>query len=345
MASNEAAVSDDERIQPALHALLTEDIDGLRAALKADPGVVNLKIGENTMLELMTQPEGGPPSPDVVQVLIDAGADLDRALNLAGCWNLADLCAQLLAAGADPAARADAGITPLESAAMHSSAEAADVLVVHGLHRPSLWLAAASGLLPEVRQWVSPDGSLQADPGPYRPNWADVGRPAGPPPPGDPADIVGEALVFAALNNRREVVDYLLDSGADIDARPTRTPPRCTSPSSSSVPRWSATCSTGAPRSPSMTPTTNPTQPAGPTRATMAARRQPRSRCWSAWLKLAEALAGGPIPAGRSHHASLVSAVSSSSSFAPASSDLSASAASPASSVSSSAAAGGTGAR
>ncbi|MCY3650924.1 MAG: ankyrin repeat domain-containing protein [Acidimicrobiaceae bacterium] len=210
----------DERIQPALHALLTEDVDGLRAALEADPGVVNLRVGENTMLEWMTQPEGGAPSRETVAVLIDAGALLDRALNLAGCWNLADLCIQLLAAGADPAARADAGITPLESAAMHSSTEAADVLIAHGLHRPSLWLAAASGLLAEVQQWVSPDGSLQADPGPYRPDWTDVGRPAGPPPSDDPADIVGEALVFAALNNRREVVDYLLDSGADIDARP-----------------------------------------------------------------------------------------------------------------------------
>jgi ankyrin repeat protein len=212
--------SDEERVQPALHALLSGDVDGLRAALEADPGVVNLRVGENTMLEWMTQPEGGAPSPEMVQVLIDAGAYLDRALNLAGCWNLADLCTPLLAAGADPAARADAGITPLESAAMHSSTEAADVLVAHGLHRPSLWLAAASGLLAEVQQWVSPDGSLQADPGPYRPNWADVGRSAGPPPSDDPADIVGEALVFAALNNRREVVDYLLDSGADIDARP-----------------------------------------------------------------------------------------------------------------------------
>ena len=105
---------------------------------------------------------------------------------------------------------------------MHSSTEAADVLVSHGLHRPSLWLAAASGLLPEVRDWVAPDGSLLADPGPYRPNWADVGRPAGAPPTGDPAEVVGEALVFAALNGRRAVVDYLLDAGADIDARPYR---------------------------------------------------------------------------------------------------------------------------
>ena len=213
---------DDERIQPALHALLIGDVDGLRAALDADPGVVNLKVGDDTMLELMTQPEGGSPAPEMVGVLIDAGAYLDRALNLAGCWNLADLCTQLLAAGADPAARADAGITPLESATMHSSTEAADVLVAHGLHRPTLWLAAAVGLLPEVRRWVAPDGSLQADPGPCRPNWADVGRPAGTLPTDDPAEIVGEAFVFAALNNRRDVVDYLLDAGADIDARPYR---------------------------------------------------------------------------------------------------------------------------
>lgn len=211
---------DEERIQAAVQALLVEDVDGLRAALEADPEVVNLKIGNDTMLELMTQPEGGPPSPEVVDVLIDAGAYLDRALNLAGCWNLAGLCAQLLAAGADPAARADAGITPLESAATHSATEAADVLVAHGLHRPSLWLAAAAGLLPEVRDWVGPDGSLRTDPGPYRPDWADVGRPAGAPPTDDSAQIVGEAFVLAALNNRRDIVDYLLDAGADIDSRP-----------------------------------------------------------------------------------------------------------------------------
>lgn len=212
--------NDDERIQPALHALLSGDVDGLRAAVETDPGAVNLKVGENTMLELMTQPEAGTPSLEIVGVLIDSGAHLDRALNLAGCWNLADLCTQLLAAGADPAARADAGITPLESAAMHSATEAADVLAAHGLHRPTLWLAAAAGLLRNVRDWVAPDGSLRADAGPCRPDWADVGRPAGNPPADDPAEIVGEALVFAALNNRREVVDYLLDAGADIDARP-----------------------------------------------------------------------------------------------------------------------------
>jgi len=213
---------EDERIQPALHSLLLGDADGLQAAIIADPQVVTLKVEGNTLLEWTTQPGVAPPSPQVVDVLIGAGAELNRALNLAGCWNLPALCKQLLAAGADPTARADANITPLESAAMHSSIEAADVLVTAGLHRPALWLAAACGLLDRIKRWVSADGSLLDDPGTYRPNWADVGRPPGNAPTDDPVEILGEAFVFAALNNRRSVVDYLLDAGVDIDVRPYR---------------------------------------------------------------------------------------------------------------------------
>ena len=211
-----------QRILPALRALRSGDADGLREIVDADPEVVNLTVGDNTMLELLTQPDAGPPSPEIVDVLVKAGAALDRALNLAGCWNLADLCSQLLAAGANPAALADVGITPLESAAMHSSTEAADVLVEYGIHRRTLWLAASTGQLPMVQSWVATDGSLLEDPGSYRPNWADVGRPAGSPETDDPAEVVAEAFVFAAANDRKEVVDYLLDTGVDVDARPYR---------------------------------------------------------------------------------------------------------------------------
>ena len=210
------------RLLPAVNAIRSGDTGTLRAALDADPDLVNLRLGDNTILEWTTQPSVGPPAPEVVEVLAGAGAEVDRALNLAACWNLADLCSQLLKAGADPSARADSGITPLESAAMHSSTEAADVLVRRGLHRRTLWLAAATGLLSMVRDWVATDGSLRADPGPYRPDWADVGRPPGCPPTDDPAEIVGEAFVFAAANDRREVIVYLLDTGVDVDTRPYR---------------------------------------------------------------------------------------------------------------------------
>lgn len=214
-------MNDDERISPALDAFLSGDAARLSAALEAEPGLVNFVWNGNTLLEWATQPPHGVSS-EVIDTLIGAGAHLDRALNLAGCWNLADLCSQLLDAGANPTARADADITPLESAAMHGSTDSADVLVEHGLHRPSLWLAAATGLVDLVAEWVDETGRLLKDPGDYRPNWADVGHPPGESPSDDPHEMVGEALVFAAANGRTGAVDYLLDAGVDIDSRPYR---------------------------------------------------------------------------------------------------------------------------
>ena len=210
------------RFANALGSARDGDVAALRKSLATHPGTVHTRVRENSLLEWLTQPGFAPPHPRIVEVLIEAGAELDRALNLAGCWNLPELCEQLLAAGADPAAQADAGITPLESAAMHSSKEAADVLVGHGLHRPSLWLAAASGQLQAVRDWVSPGLTLRRDPGPYRPNWADVGRPAGERSTADVGEIIGEAFVLAALNDRRSVVEHLLQIGVDVDSRPYR---------------------------------------------------------------------------------------------------------------------------
>lgn len=211
----------DSRIAPALDALLRNDADTLRAVIAADGEIASARWNGTTLLEWCTQPPHGI-SPAVISVLTSAGAELDRALNLAGCWNLADMCSQLLAAGADPAARADADITPLESAAMHGSVEAGDVLAASGLHRPGLWLAAATGQVDELRSWIDADGGLTRPAGAYRPNLADVGRPAGGPPTDHPSVILGEALVFAAANDRAEAVDLLLDVGVDIDARPYR---------------------------------------------------------------------------------------------------------------------------
>ena len=212
---------DDERITPALHALLSGDATGLRTAINADPEITDASWNGNTLLEWSIS-EQVALTPEIVGVFLDCGTRFDRALNLAACWNRAELCQELLSVGADPAARADADITPLESAAMHGSNEAADVLVAHGLHRPSLWLAAASGQLDLVRDWVSPDGKLTQSPGVYRPDWAAVGRTEGDAPTDDPDEILGEAFVFAAANDRRAVVDYLNAAGIDINARPYR---------------------------------------------------------------------------------------------------------------------------
>lgn len=213
----------DERIQPALHALLSSDAEGLRSLLSADPELADAGWNGNTLLEWATQPPHGIDR-DCIAVLIESGASLDRALGLAGCFNLAELCTQLLDAGADPTSfESEASpITPLESAAMHGSTAAADVLVEHGLHRPTLWLGAATGQLDLVTEWVSNDGTLLKPAGDYRPIWAHVGRPEAPAPTGDLDQILGEAFTFAAANDRVSVVDYLLACDVPIDAAPYR---------------------------------------------------------------------------------------------------------------------------
>ncbi len=111
-----------------------------------------------------------------------------------------------LAAGADPAATADARITPLESAALHGSSRAADILALHGLRRRSLWLAATAGQLPRVHEWVSPDGRLLKDPGRSDPTWPTLVTPPGSAATDDRAEIIGEGLVFAAASNRMDVI-------------------------------------------------------------------------------------------------------------------------------------------
>jgi hypothetical protein len=68
----------------------------------------------------------------------------------------------------------------------------------------------------------SPTAVQPALPGPYRPIWAHVGRAEAPPPIDDSDQILGEAITFAALNDRTAAVDDLLDTGVPIDAAPYR---------------------------------------------------------------------------------------------------------------------------
>lgn len=210
---------DDPRVQPALDAMLGGDASRLAELLDRKPELSAERWGDNTLLEWTTQPPHGVAN-EVVDVLIAHSPNLDRALGLAGCWDLPDLCVRLIDAGADVTARADAGITPLESAAMHSSTRAADVLAEHGLHRHSLWLAAAAGMSDLVSDWVSEDGVLTRSAGEYRPNWADVGRPVAEPPGSNDGTLIDEAFVFACLNGRLEIAQLLLDRGAAVNGGP-----------------------------------------------------------------------------------------------------------------------------
>jgi hypothetical protein len=201
-------------------AIQAGDAAALRALLERHPGLEHEDPG-GTLLGAAAQPEAGAVPREVVEVLVEAGSEIDVPLNLAGCFDKADMVGWLLDAGADPAATHIWGITPLQSAAYHGSRAAADVLASRGGLLPdALYIAAAAGDIERLREWFDEAGELRAEALAQRPNLADVGWPPAPPPRDDAADVLAEALAFAAHLGRTEGCRLLLDRGAD----PARAP-------------------------------------------------------------------------------------------------------------------------
>jgi Ankyrin repeats (many copies) len=199
----------------AATAIQAGDAGRLRVLLAEHPGLEHDDPGM-TLLQAAAQPEAGAVPRDVVDVLIEAGSELDVPLNLAACFNKVDLVGWLLDAGADAAATPIWGITPLQTATYHGSREAVDLLVARtGVLPDAFYLAAATGDVQRLDAWFSADGKLLPAAMRNRPNLADVGWPPLPPLGDDPADVLAEALSLAAQLGRTRVCAALLDRGAD----------------------------------------------------------------------------------------------------------------------------------
>jgi hypothetical protein len=204
----------------AATAIENGDAEGLSRLLEDHPGLEHEDPGM-TLLSAAAQPEAGMVPREVVDLLVEAGSELDVPLNLAACFNKPDMVGWLLDAGADAAATHIWGITPLQSASYHGSREAADGLVARtGLLPDALYVAAAAGDVERLAAWFGRDGRLEPEAIRERPNLSDVGWPPQPPPSDDAADVLAEALSLAAHNGRAGAVEALLERGAD----PSRSP-------------------------------------------------------------------------------------------------------------------------
>lgn len=198
-------------------AIWAGDAAALRSLLREHPGL-ELEDPGATLLCVAAQPEAGQVPRDVVDVLIEAGSPLDRALGIAACFNKPDLVGWLLDAGADP--RATGELSPLQSAAYHGSREAADVLIARtGLVPDVFYLACAAGDLARMAQWFGTDGRLLGRAVSDRPDFSDIGW-AGRAIRPDHADAIAEGLALAAHLGRTQACGWLLDRGAD----PARAP-------------------------------------------------------------------------------------------------------------------------
>lgn len=153
--------------------------------------------------------------PDLVQAV---GDHSKTALHWAAEMDHVEVAAVLVEAGADIEARTSWGASPFDWAATMGSSRVADLLLDRGATGLTLITAASLGKLSAVRGIIEAREDLSAhrrrdaptapDDDHWPPDSAHIRK-----------DTISDALHAAARNGHRDVVAYLLDRGANIDAK------------------------------------------------------------------------------------------------------------------------------
>jgi hypothetical protein len=196
----------------AVDAIHTGDVAALRTLLEQHPELATAALGGNdsgdpamtrTLLHVVTDwPGHFPNGPEIVAILVDAGADVnarftgphtETPLHWAASSDDVAVLDALLDAGADIEARGAVigGGTPMADATAFGQWQAARRLLERGA-RTTMWEAAALGLLDRVDEYFQQDS------------------------PPSTVDATG-AFWGACHGGHRDVAEYLLDRGADIN--------------------------------------------------------------------------------------------------------------------------------
>jgi ankyrin repeat protein len=219
----------------AVRAIITGDIAALRGELVADPALSHARSGSlhrATLLHYVAangiEDELQRPVVEaeaIVRLLLAAGADVDAtcdayegrfpttlALLVSSDHPArAGVSARVVHAlcGAGAAVDGIAGDRlPLSTALLFGRVECVDALIECGARTDNIVFAAAGGKLDWVRRWLDGDPGLDE-------------QPCATFPLDDARGVAAEqALVFASLCGRVEVVRLLLDRGTDINATP-----------------------------------------------------------------------------------------------------------------------------
>ena len=207
--------SDDQIAVELLLAVRAGDVGVIARLLSNDPRLASARIGSHaggsgTVLHLPTDwPGYFPNGPQIVKLLIDAGADPnarttsrgsaesrpgdETPLHYAASSDDVDVAEALIDGGADIEARDGSIGTPLANAVGYGCWHVARLLVARGARVDTAWHAAALGMLDRL------DAILGADPSP---------------------DTVSQAFWHACSAGQRRAAEYLLGRGADLNWEP-----------------------------------------------------------------------------------------------------------------------------
>ena len=155
--------------------------------------------------------QGKVPQPEgFMRALVDRGADLSEPMVAAASIGSEPMASFLLAAGAT--IEAGAPWTPLEESVYWAHTHLSSWLrSTHGAELQSLRAAAGLGEVGEMERFLRDDRPTPTA-GPVRFPWGERSA--------DPQDVLDQALVIAAKNGRSAAVQRLLACGADPNAFP-----------------------------------------------------------------------------------------------------------------------------
>ena len=208
-------ISSDDQVAAELRsAVHAGEVEAIRRLLRGDPALATARLvggggGTGTPLHLVADwPGYFPNGPQVVRLLIDAGADpnalttrqgaqagpgSETPLHYAASSDDVDVAEALIDAGADIEVPDGSIGTPLDNAVGYGCWQVARLLVTRGARVDKAWHAAALGMLARL------ETVLGSDP---------------------PAGQVSQAFWHACAGGQRRAAEYLLSRGADLNWEP-----------------------------------------------------------------------------------------------------------------------------
>src|SRR5215204_2722223 len=170
----------DKKFHSAIEAMRAADVAKLRALLVADPSLATARSSRShpTLLQaLVLEGKDKPKNVEMVQVLIDAGAELNEPLGAAASIDNRGAAELLLDHGA--AVDGTGGWSPLEEALYWNSRNVLALLLERGAKVQNLRTAAGLGRTDLIESYFNADGSLKPEAGKINWPWGDLNAIAG----------------------------------------------------------------------------------------------------------------------------------------------------------------------
>lgn len=224
------------KFHPALKAIRAGDLEGFKALVAADPSLATTRSTRShpTLLQaVVLDGKDKPNNVEMVQVLIDAGAELNEPLVAAASMDNRAAAELLLDHGA--AIDGTGGWSPLEEALYWNNRSVLALLIERGAKVKNLRTAAGLGRTDLIESYFNADGSLKPEAGKINWPWGDLDAIASSNSDAagkqsltdrvnawtqDRQGIINNAFVYACMHGHIEAAKLLLEKGAEINVLP-----------------------------------------------------------------------------------------------------------------------------